>query len=268
LFHRAILQSGATGLAPPTRADATAAAQRVLAELGVSAGELADVSTDRLLAVQAKSIREQGLGAYAPYVDGVSLPEPPLAAVRSGTAADVPLLLGSNRDEWALFDMFVPDATRAAQARLRERLGATLDAILPAYRGWVDLIGDVVFRLPMIRLAEAQRAPVYMYRFDVASPAFEGKLGAAHALELPFVWNRLDQMIAQLLLGGDVTPFVPLALQIHDTWAAFIKGGEPAGGGLPPWPRYEPVRRATLVIDRESRVVDDPDGARRSMWPA
>ena len=266
LFHRAILQSGAAAFEPPTRADATALATRVLADLGTDVAGLADVPVDRLLALQATIGRERGLTAFSPYVDGVTVPRPPVAAVRAGAGARVPILLGSNRDEWALFDTFLPETTTALQGVLRHRLGAELDTIRAAYRSWNDLIGDVAFRIPMIRLAEAHPEAVYMYRFDVASPAFGGRLGAAHALELPMMWNRLDQPMAKLLLGADTAPFAGIALQLHDTWAAFITRGVPEGGGLPAWPRYDATRRATLLIDHASRVVDDPDGAQRRLW--
>jgi para-nitrobenzyl esterase len=268
LFHRAILQSGASGFSPPTRADATANAKRVLAELGTTAAGLADVPVAKLLEVQTTLGRERGLGAFAPYVDGVTMPREPLAIVRAGEGAKVPVLLGSNRDEWALFDTFLPDTTVALKAQLTGHFGPALERMREAYRSWNDLIGDVAFRIPMIRLAEAHPAPVHMYRFDVTSPAFGGRLGAAHALELPFVWNRLDQQLAQLLLGNDLTPFRALALQIHDTWAAFITSGSPQGGGLPAWPRYDATTRATLIIDHESRVVEDPDGTQRMLWSA
>ena len=138
-------------------------------------------------------------------------------------------------------------------------------------RAWVDLIGELVFRIPSIHLAEAEAghgAPVYMYRFDWESPAFGGRLGAAHALELPFVWNRLDLPMAPILLGNDFLQQQPLATAMHGAWAQFIRTGDPNGGGLPDWPRYDPERRATLLIDRDSRVEDDPAGAARELWPA
>jgi para-nitrobenzyl esterase len=281
LFHRAILDSGASGLSPPTRDDATRVARGVIAELGVAAGDLAEVPIDRLLAVQAQIAGEHGLGVFAPYIDGVTLPKLPIEVVRAGCAAGIPLLLGSNRDEWNLFEVFLGDATvEAFKAPLRARLGPLLDRLLDVYRerhadrsdlrAWVDLIGEVVFRIPVIRLAEAQAghgAPVYMYRFDWTSPAFGGRLGAAHALELPFVWNRLDLPMAPILLGPDLADAQPLATVVHASWALFIKTGDPNGGGLPAWPRYDAERRATLLIDRACKVVDDPAGAARAMWP-
>ena len=50
-------------------------------------------------------------------------------------------------------------------------------------------------------------------------------------------------------------------------WAAFIRGGAPNADGLPGWPIYEAPHRATMLLDRESRVVDDPAGDRRALWP-
>jgi para-nitrobenzyl esterase len=281
LFHRAILQSGAAVLSPPTREDMTAAARTVLAELGVTVDELPGVPEARILAAQEKLSRTNGLAAFAPYVDGVSVPESPIAAVRAGGAAGIPLLLGSNRDEWTLFEVFLGDRTITPfEAPLRERLGTTLDELLAIYQrdrpgrterqAWVDLIGDVAFRIPAIRLAEAQsdhQRAVYMYRFDWASPALGGRLGAAHGLDLPFVWNRVDLPASKILLGEAAESAQPLATQLHATWAAFIRSGDPNGAGLPAWPAYDRARRQTMLIDRTSSVVEDPGGVSRALFP-
>jgi para-nitrobenzyl esterase len=281
LFHRAILESGASPLYPPTRDDATRIAQRVVADLGVTVDGLADVPIERLLAVQEQLAREHGLGAFAPYVDGVTLPQLPITAVRDGSAAGIALLVGSNRHEWQLFEVFLGEVTvEAFEAPLRLRFGPLLDQLLEHYRAghrdrslkraWVDLVGELVFRIPVIRLAEAQAAhgtPVYMYRFDWQSPAFGGRLGAAHALELPFVWNRLDLPMAPILLGPDVSLAQPLATAMHATWVKFLETGVPDGGGLPSWPRYDAERRSTLLIDRDCRIADDPAAAARAIWP-
>jgi para-nitrobenzyl esterase len=124
----------------------------------------------------------------------------------------------------------------------------------------------------VIRLAEAQapHAPVHLYRFDRPSTAFGGRLGAAHATELPFVWDRLDLPMSKLLLGEDVALGQPLATAIHAAWAQFVRAGDPnvTDGSLPAWPRYDATRRATLLLDDESQIVDDPGGDTRSLWSA
>jgi para-nitrobenzyl esterase len=266
-FHRAIMQSGAGAIEPMTRDEAEATAAEVLRELGATREELADVPAERILAVQAKLMETRGLAAIAPCVDGVTVPLAPRVAAKRGEIARVPILTGSNRDEWNLFDVLMPQTTAVVEAQVRGRVGTRADELRAQYRSWADVAGDVVFRIPMLRLAEVYPAPVYLYRFDVASPAFGGRLGAAHALELSLVWNRLANPFSALLLGGDTKPFERVALQMHDAWSAFAKTGSPEIADLPPWPRYEAPRRATMIIDRDAaRVEDDAGGTTRELW--
>lgn len=278
LFHRAILQSGATGLQPISRADVTAVARSVCEAVGVTPRELLTVPAERLIAAQQQVMQTRGLAAWMPYVDGVTVPRPPLELVREGAGSAVPTLLGSNRDEWTLFDLFLGEAaTGALRGQLRGYLGEDADRYAAIYReargdgderrAWLDMMGDVAFRIPMIHLAEAQarHAPVFMYRFDWATPAFDGRLGATHALELPFVWNTVDSPFGQILLGGDPSAR-PLATLLHAAWSTFARTGVPAAPGLPAWPRYEEPRRATLLVDRVLRIEDDPGATLRRLW--
>lgn len=268
LFHRAILQSGAINLVPRTRADATAFATDVAAHLGVTPRDLLDVDAAQLVAAQRHISDTRGLGAFSPFVDGVTLPSAPLARIASGSAANTPILVGWNRDEWRLFDTFLGAAsTQLLVNQLRGYL-PELDRWHTGYLAarsdnnahlaWVDLVGDLVFRIPGVHLADTQcqHADVWMYRFDFATPT----LGAAHGLELPFVWNTLDGPFAQLLFGTDVTSTRPLAERMHATWAHFIRRGQLD------WPTYDTTRRATMLFDRDSRVVDDPGGDLRALW--
>jgi hypothetical protein len=52
---------------------------------------------------------------------------------------------------------------------------------------------------------------------------------------------------------------------MQDAWLAFARSGEPAGAGLD-WPVYEPLRRATMVFDRDTRLVDAPYDEERAYW--
>jgi len=284
LFQRAILQSGASGVSPPTRDDATRITRSVLEDLGCTVDQLVDVPIDQLLACQDRISHGLGVGALSPYIDGVTVPRPPIELVRAGAAAGIPLLVGTNRDEWTLFEVFLGEVTvDAFRPILRTRLGAALEPLLAAYRverggqpdpgdrhAWLDLVGDTVFRIPVIRLAEAQAdhgTPVYAYRFDWRSPAFGGRLGAGHALELPFVWNRLDLPVSQILLGANAARAQALATAMHGAWVEFIKRGDPNGvEGLPAWPGYDRARRTTLLLDHESSVAHDPGWASRALW--
>ncbi len=285
LFHRAIMQSGASPLFPHTRNHATALARAVLAELGIdasrAASELAAVPLDRLMAAQEVAIQGGGLAAISPYVDGVTVPERPVAIAERCAGANVPLLIGTTRDEWTLFDVFLgPPVSALVREEIAARIGdEALVRVHTGYlaarpdgsaeRAWVDLMGDVAFWMPVAFLADAQSAcsPVWMYRFDWVTPIFDGRLGATHALDLPFVWNVAHHPHAQFLLGGQAAAVEPLVAAMHDSWAAFIRRGDPNGAGLPDWPGYERGRRATMLLDSTCRVTDDPDRARRELWP-
>ena len=118
-------------------------------------------------------------------------------------------------------------------------------------------------RVPAIRLADAHAtatSDTYMYEFAWQSPAFGGRLGAVHALEIPFVFDTLDQDLPLLgpLLGAD--PPQQLADTMHAAWVSFATTGDPG------WPRYDLGRRATMRFDVPSAVVDDPRSWERALW--
>jgi len=98
------------------------------------------------------------------------------------------------------------------------------------------------------------------------TPPGDGRLGAFHGLDLPLMWNRLDDVAAAALtLVGRPAP-VALAEAVHGAWVSFITNGVPQHPALPAWPTYDTTRRATMWLDDESRVVDDPMGEERELW--
>jgi para-nitrobenzyl esterase len=136
--------------------------------------------------------------------------------------------------------------------------------------GWLACaIGtDRVFRIPAVRLADARHAngaDTWMYRFSWDSRAFDGQFGAAHALEIPFAFNTIDQPGVDIFLGpGDVP--TALAETIHDAWIAFIRDGDPSTDALGPWPTYDPERRRVMDLDDGCGLMDDPEADERRIW--
>ncbi len=279
LFHGAILQSGAASTVLSSEA-ASETSALLLDFAGVTtAGELAGLPTDAVLAAQekvlARPMGEVGL-PFQPVVDGVVLSENPLRAVRDGRRGNVPTLAGTTLDEMTLFlvlDLRIGDLDAAGVAKLvestfgtraeesvavytRNRPGATPREVYTA------IATDRVFRLPAIRLAEAQAArgvPSYMYLFTWPTPVFGGALKACHALELPFVFDNLDQPGASTFTG-DGPERQGIADAMHAAWTAFARRGDPG------WPVYEPTARSTMRFDAESEVVRDPMGDERELW--
>ena len=280
LFRRAILQSGAAGNLV-TRPRATQVAQALLAKLGLETPQLAalaDVPLEALLKIQPELGREfGGIRAFSPMIDGETLPQHPSAMIAQGSAANVGILAGTNRDEWRLFAL-MSGGPKVDEEQLTRIFGDEARQALAVYTearadqspelAWIDIMSDLVFRMPAIRLAEAQvqqGAPVWMYRFDWESPAFGGALGAAHAMDIPFVFNTLDVGLSRTFTGDSPTR-QPLADLMHASWAAFIRSGNPAIASLPAWPPYDLERRATMIFGDVAHVVDDPQGQVRAVW--
>jgi len=291
LFVKAIPQSGAAhnGRTPEKANEITVA---MFEELGLpttpaGAEQLRTIDTDTLLAAQAAvSMRfvTAGLG-FAPVVDGVVLPEPPIDAIGGGHAQGVSVLIGSNKDEWKLFTMLDPALGQMDEAKLRHRVAGVLgdddraNALVDGYRStrpnataaelWTDMQGDYIFRIPAIRLAERQSAlgnPVHMYLFTWPKPVMGGILGACHALEIPFVFDNLARPGANMFTGPADDALNGLAKTMHHAWASFARSGRPAADGMPDWPTYTADNRATMIFDLDRKIENDPAATDREAW--
>ncbi|MGZ4682456.1 MAG: carboxylesterase family protein, partial [Acidimicrobiales bacterium] len=128
---------------------------------------------------------------------------------------------------------------------------------------------------PAVRMLEAQAAHqpdhTFQYLFNWRSTAFDGRLGACHALEIPFVFNTTGAPGAEMFLGEppDGAGVADLALAMHDAWAAFAHTGRPHHDGLPhEWPTFDIDRRRVMEFGESVGVVDDPAAAERRFWEA
>jgi para-nitrobenzyl esterase len=279
LFHKAIAQSAA-GAWVSTRERAADVARRTIDELGVRARDvdaLRALPTDRLLRA-GPSMNDEAMGEggglpWQPVVDDVALFALPIDAVGAGAAAGVRLLTGTNEHEMTLFQILDPTLADLDDAGMANRLRPWADdseSIVRAYRAaapdastkdiWLAVATDAVFRIPAVRLAEAQLAhgPAWMYRFTWESPAFGGLLRSSHGIEIPFVFDNLDHNTEGVLGTGPERQTVADAM--HRAWIAFARTGDPG------WPAYDETRRATMRFDRETEVLDDPGAAQRRAW--
>ncbi len=291
LFHCAAIQSG-PGLQGVDSKEATDLAQRLLAELDIKPDQL-----DKLQKVPAQQLLDtldllpgrSGAGMmgtptgaimrFAPVVDGRYLPTHPFDPVAAPTAADVPLIIGTNRDENATFLAADPRRRRLEESELRQRLtpmlGDRLDDVLGVYKKtrpdatpWDLLIGIASegFRRRSIQLAERKAAggtaPVYMYLFTWQSNFLGGLFKAGHGLEIPFVFDITDDVG----MTGDRPDKYELAAQVSQAWAAFARGGDPNHPGIPKWPPYTADNRATMLFDVPCRIEIDPGREEIDAW--
>jgi para-nitrobenzyl esterase len=119
-------------------------------------------------------------------------------------------------------------------------------------------------RLSAYAIAERKsaqgKAPVYAYLFKWRSPVNNGKLRSMHCMELPFVFDHVDNTP---FMNGTGTDRYPLAAAMSDAWVAFARTGNPNHSGLPRWPAFDATTRATMVFDTDPRAMNDPYGEER-----
>ena len=300
LFRRAIAQSGAASFDVPAEA-ARVIGDAVLARLGIRGQDddaIAGVSSEELLSASraveprmAAILAEHGLQpnlmsattrvtSLSTY-GGDVMPERALDAIAARGADGVALLVGTTLDETRLFGpAFAATAPEVAGVGFGAA-GRSAAEVLRAYGATgspgSDLdagsrfLTDVLFRIPAIRLAEAVRShgsPTYMYLLTYGSPPpSAGGQGAVHGLDLPLMWNRVDEVANSVFgIAGVVERPHDLAGAMHGAWGAFVRTGVPQHEGLPQWPPYDVDRRATMQLDAESTVVPDPMGEQRRLW--
>ena len=281
LFHRAVVQSGP----PYTMSAETAAevAEKLASQMGVACTReaLEQVPSDRLVAAVAEFERTgdshvDGL-PLRPVVDGGLLLRPPLSSVAAGSVADIPLLIGTTRDEWTLFSMSDPAISSLDADRLRWRLvrafedESAADRVIAAVRSaraargepveardlWTSIATEFVFRAPSVRLADAHEEAAepgvgtYAYLFTWPSPIFGGVLGSCHALDVPFVFGTVRYPLIQTFTGGGKGALA-LSAAMRQAWASFARTGVPtsdlAGAASTAWPEWDRGRRPTAVL--------------------
>ncbi|MFD5384601.1 carboxylesterase/lipase family protein [Streptomyces sp. NPDC127074] len=286
LFQRAIIQSG-NGLGAFTPAQADRVTQALARILGTAptAEALASVPDERLVEAmpQLAGIDLNIDGHFDPLI-GLSpfslvLDQQPAEAVATGRGAGVDLLLGTNAEEGNLYlvplghlassteeDVHAvaarshPAPQKLVEVYRRERPGASAGELRSA------IMADALFGAGTRRLATAHAqhpsSRTHVYEFAWRSRALDGRLGATHVMELPFVFDRTDlpRLHGPEAILGPAEPPAGLASRVHATWIRFARTGDPG------WPPYESVRRTTMRIAEAWTRVADPSAPIRRAW--
>jgi para-nitrobenzyl esterase len=238
-------------------------------------------------------------GAFGPVLDGHVMPNDPFYPTAPAISKKKPLMIGYNRDEMNFFfaqrrqtDIYSLTEDTLKQ-RLDNELGANADKVLAAYKksrpdaSPADLYVaiatarfDVTGSITIAERKYAQHgAPVYMYCYAHEArqliPGTQHIYGAGHGLEIVYKLNNIPPLPnAQSAQGtpigvmyGDADPSsVKTAHNMSEMWSTFARTGRPAAKGQPAWPPYTTENRATMFIDAECKVVDDPYSPERHIW--
>ena len=290
LFHHAVPQSGAANNIASTD-DAQRITDEMLRQLGLRADQqeaLLDLDVATMLAAQQVVGTELLNGGnmflpFCPVVDDVVLTEQPLDAVKRGAAADVDVLIGTTADEWNLFHVLRREPGGMSDEQLRRRVARVVSEtrandVIDVYRSarpgannddvFCAIGTDMVFRIPAVRVAEAQAAhrDTRMYLLSYRSTAFDGALGACHAIDIPFVFDNVDRGGVQMLLGGIDDDARRLGAVTSRAWTTFAHSGSPEHDDLPAWPLYTPSGRSVMELGRTQQLLVDPGRAERELW--
>ncbi|MFT3711343.1 MAG: carboxylesterase family protein [Archangium sp.] len=179
-------------------------------------------------------------------IDGVTLVEHPLEALRAGRGNRVPTLVGSNADEASITSPTVvtPAMVSALFDRFQEPLKSQLLALYPpgmtnmeARRSYIAAATDSQFTCNARRLARAVSPfqPTFRYFFDHHLPGAQGTyLGAFHGVELFYVFRALERspLAAQATVGDRFVIDYTGA-----SWSSLARTGDVNGQGRTPWPR-------------------------------
>lgn len=248
LFRRAILQSGACA-----HVHGVDTARRVTEALlvhlgfpGATAEQLRAVPQSALLEAQRSLLADGRAGSlpFQPVVGDGPLAEHPLDAIAAGRgAAPEAVLHGTTADEMRLFTAWDPSlhglTREALVSRAAARHGGRAGEAVAAYEAvhpsmeprdlWSAMETDAVFRAPAHALARALTnagVPSWQYLFAWPTPLMGGRLGACHAIEIPFVFDNLHQQGAGQFLGA-TQELAPLAEAVHRSWVRFAHGDAP-----------------------------------------
>lgn len=272
LFHKAINQSGATDTLGPVFSSQEMSArvtELTLQRLNISGSNIEDIQnvsftelnnagTDALQQVAEEFKIESPFGGsysfeWMPTVDGDIIPTDPVTDEGfAESGRDIPLMIGSNLNEWNFSVGGGNQDESSVLSTLRQNYGDNAEAILDAFKtaypnvsvGNAPLL-DMMLRAPLLKIAAHKAdqggAPVYSYVMTYGAPQ------AVHGAEIPLIFYNTSADNAEM------------AEIMSRIWAQFARTGNPRIEGLPAWEAFTRENGAVMVLDRTSYLSEHHD---------
>jgi para-nitrobenzyl esterase len=286
LFHRGIVQSGPWLKVTPEEVAARAAA-RVVEQLGLTGETIDRIRTLPFEQIQAAvaAAAEPGAPGIAtgPVLDRRNVARHPFYPDAAPQGRNIPLMIGTCRTETSLLEgVSAPQLFALTWESLPKRLapwlqGLDIDAVIAQYRKlhpsytptavYFTVTTDRGFYRSSVaqanRKAEQGGAPVYFYLLDWETPVQGGKWLVPHALDIGFVFDNVARSESMSGIGAEQQQ---IADAMSEAWLAFARSGDPNHAGLPNWPKYDALTRATMIFELTPHVANDPRAAERDVF--
>lgn len=271
LFHGAIAESGGDFMASRGgRGQALSVAEAAGLELET---EMGVQGLEALRALPAEKLLTAQKGGQWPIVDGQVITEPVAETYAKGGQAQVPVLLGWNKDDLVFVQQQEPEAFRASLGVRFGEMAASFSEAYPSgnaaetLESQKRLSRDEIFGIQVHAWARAHASkpgqPVYLYNFNRAVPGYDEatRFGAFHSGEIVYAYDNLHTLDR---------PWEPadreLTRIMSGYWANFVRSGDPNGAGLPNWPGYDREQEQLLQLDTEVKAVSFPDREAYDLW--
>jgi para-nitrobenzyl esterase len=268
LFHRAIVESGAYRLTLPTLAAAEAQGTAYATAEGCTNQTAACL---RALTVAQVLAKESVAAGYVPNLDDEFLPLSLATAFATSTFNRVPVIQGSNHDEWRLFtaldfDLVGGPITAAGyQAALATLVGPAAPLVAAQYPlasfaspdiAFAAAGTDLIFACPALAADQllSQFVPVFAYEFNDENapqdflPPVTFPYGSAHASEIQYLFD-LPVTVPRPALNANQEA---LSDAMVGYWTSFARDGDPNAHHLPFWQKFGPQPTAFQSLDTPS----------------
>jgi len=276
LFHQVISESGGA-----ERVWTRAQSKTVTLGFGDNWRALTGTEPSTVLTAPADTlikVQKQFIAAWPQHfplrcqIDGSLVPLRPVESIAAGSSKGKRLLIGTNRDESALFIGPHPQKDPIA-ADLGNLLPEKFAPVFKRYREVYPQMTDEQLRIravtaeeywiPSMHAADAHLkggGSAWMYRLDFSETNGFLRGYAFHSLDVRLVWNRPS------LLAVNAAAEADLARQMYQAWIAFLRGDTPASPGVPAWPEYNSATRPTMIFDTQNHVEFKPEDAELRLW--
>jgi|TARA_B110000091_G_scaffold41352_1_gene44802 para-nitrobenzyl esterase len=281
LFHKAILQSGASHTYSSIEKANNIAKEFINSAniLGFTLKDLPTMTTEEILKVQTHFLtrpdiyQQFGMLPFCPVIEKELLPLPPHQAIKQGSATGIPILAGTNNDEWTFFAAMTGQNLKS-QSSLELSLQVLMDrSLIPqcltlanvalskrkreiTYQNSInEVLGEYWFTQPCHRLlANHHLSGGDNYRYKLGRKTIIETLGCSHITDIGFVFGHTTSAF-----HGTEARVNELINEVQASWAAFAHKGNPSTASID-WPSYEIDNKLSYVcFDHESTYLDVHD---------